>query len=1104
MVIFMDKMKKNTSYKALYCIIFMLCIVMLTPVLVSSADFDNTKNFDKNVGDYGKVTIKDWFGLLKLTDLELKKNTDTCSSDCSADIEIVMYQSGSLVEDIKFVGDEVKSYNISIKQGTKEIDVDDYEQQCSNKLIEGTKNNSMSNDCSLVKTGTHKETVDNYIPYQIGDEVSSGTYQIKLEGSKSSIAITDWQITSQGKLIDDWAIWGSSLQTDLLVYYKFDETGTDTIAVDSMDFVNGTGSNLGTGADWVAGALNNAVNLSRLNEQYFTLNTNDFAFGLQNFTYSFWMKSETASIQFLAGTDNADSGGYVIKFDGSYISIFNSAIGDSEFIASGLSGLTDNAFHHYVLVRDRDGVNSKVYIDNSNKAISYPVAVGNYNLASDTLFGCAGNGATVCLLPSNATYDETGIWNRSLTATEISDLYNGGTPLAFSDPDTVITLNSPVDYLNSSVSMIEHNATAVAGSGRTIANISLISNQSGTFVRTNSTTGLSGTTESYKYNLTYTDGIYDWYYEACDDAGDCYYSTTNRTITVDTTYPKITINLPTSLLGYGYAGKSENLSWSIVETNIDSYWYVYNETNTTLTNGLINSTTFTLGTSPYNITLWVNDSFGNTNSTYRNWTYTLIQTNESYPATIPEGSTGTFYINVTNAQASLTPYLIYDGTSYLGSCSQSSNQYSCSKGLSIPTVSADINKTFYWSFLMADTSIVNSTPHNVTVYNFAVDDCTTNTIKIFNISMKDEANNSAINVSNLEVELDFYSLSNVLIGEFNKQWSAINNVSICVGNLTNANYKVNMVAGFINESYVNEFYYIDQAPLNLSVTPYNLSFMDLLTADSTSFLFNYFDEDGLAVNNPIVHVWRKYIGEGIFREVERSKQNDDGNTIVHLVEEDVIYYFQVSQNNTVIYTSSTYTALCDTSPCTITLEASGGYQDFATDWDLVDDGAYSLTADAIVREVNLTFETATASTFNLTIYKIDSTGEYESIGSDQSTGTSGSLNVNIPVENGNVTFFAVVEKDDVYLQSVWVDMEEEASSYFGTTLAIFLGILIIMCLGLMAISEGSGTIIFVILGMFLTVTLGLIDYRTEVGFGLMIYFVITGGIIVWKLTRRNR
>jgi len=114
--------------------------------------------------------------------------------------------------------------------------------------------------------------------------------------------------------------------------------------------------------------------------------------------------------------------------------------------------------------------------------------------------------------------------------------------------------------------------------------------------------------------------------------------------------------------------------------------------------------------------------------------------------------------------------------------------------------------------------------------------------------------------------------------------------------------------------------------------------MDLLTADSTSFLFNYFDKDGLSVEDSVVHVFRKYIGEGSWREVERGKADINGDTIVHLVEEDVIYYFIISDAGEIVFTSKQYTALCQATPCTIQLEASGTSATFPTDWDLVDGG----------------------------------------------------------------------------------------------------------------------------------------------------------------------
>ncbi len=224
----MKKVEKNTSCKAFSYILLAILILTLTQIsMVSSADFDNLKSFDDKVGDYGEITIYNWNVIgkifdLKLAELELKTNTDTCGSSCSAETEIVMYQRGSLIDDVKFmtlqedeswIKQDIRSYQFYIKTDEKEIDVDDFEYQCKEREVYEPKNDTTyteSYDCENVKVGTHKETEKLWEEYILGTEVDAGTYEIKLEGEKKPSRTVDWQITSQGKLIDEWAVWGSS------------------------------------------------------------------------------------------------------------------------------------------------------------------------------------------------------------------------------------------------------------------------------------------------------------------------------------------------------------------------------------------------------------------------------------------------------------------------------------------------------------------------------------------------------------------------------------------------------------------------------------------------------------------------------------------------------------------------------------------------------------------------------------------------------------------------------------------------------------------------------------------------------------------------------
>ncbi len=203
----------------------------------------------------------------------------------------------------------------------------------------------------------------------------------------------------------------------------------------------------------------------------------------------------------------------------------------------------------------------------------------------------------------------------------------------------------------------------------------------------------------------------------------------------------------------------------------------------------------------------------------------------------------------------------------------------------------------------------------------------------------------------------------------------------------------------------------------------------------------------------------------------------------------------------ILYTSAEYTALCQATPCTIQLEASGTGSVFDDNWDLIDGGAYTLTSSSANRKVNLTYSLDDSGTFNLTIYEYNSDGSYSEINTSSSTGTSGEILMTVPMSAGNVSFFATIEKDDEFINSEWVDFTGNPQDRFGITMALFLSALIILSLGLMAISEGVGTLLWVILGIVVSGALGLITIELSTGVNIVIYLILAGGILLWKLTR---
>lgn len=562
-----------------------------------------------------------------------------------------------------------------------------------------------------------------------------------------------------------------------------------------------------------------------------------------------------------------------------------------------------------------------------------------------------------------------------------------------------------------------------------------------------------------------------------------------------------------------------NSSWNFTasDDHLSTCWYSNDSgvTNNTVTcNSYINTTWTTQGNKTLNYC--ANDTFGfETCATSYIWVYLLSYDQEDTPDPIVEGFDATFNLTVNRTNIPVTTAnLILNNTVYTPTVTAGTNGYFFEVEVTIPDGwgnTTGITQDWLWNYSITGITSGNTSTTNITVYELAMDDCSSYGEVILDLSLKDEESGSVLNGSlggQVEIDLRLTSKDDATFYlDFNETWNNETNPQVCLplNVLNNSQYWIDFTIGFDYTDRVWEFYYLDDGTLNLTkefnpYTDYKIDLMDLLTTDSTSFLFNYFDKDGLAVDDAIVHAYRRYIGSGEFLEVERSKADQNGDTIVHLVEEDVIYYFVITQYGEILFTSSQYTALCQDTPCTIQIEASGDGATFGTDWDLLDNGAYVLSSNADTRQVNLTYSFNTTSTVNLTVYKYENDGSYTAIDTASSTGTTETMLITVPQSAGNVSFFASVIVDDEFINSEWVDFEQKSSDFFGTTLALFLGALLILTLGLMAVTEGVGTIVMVILGVVIASALGLLTTELSTGVNVIVYLVVAGGIILWKLT----
>jgi len=327
-----------------------------------------------------------------------------------------------------------------------------------------------------------------------------------------------------------------------------------------------------------------------------------------------------------------------------------------------------------------------------------------------------------------------------------------------------------------------------------------------------------------------------WACGACDSDGDCGFTVTNRTVYVDTTLPQITVQSPSGTTDYNYIGGNETLNVTFDDNGLDMCWYNYNGTNITIDGcltGTSNSTNFTLESDNTNMTIYSNDSFGNENSTFINWTYTYLENNRTYNTTSYETAGETFSINVEGA-SSVT--LLYNGTSY--TTTKSGNDFT--RTLQMPIGKLGNHKII---FSLDETQSSYTSYQNVLEVMFTL--CNSNyTTKFLNISFKDETNSSALTASIPTSTFNYYLGD----GTVYKTYTYINNTE-------NTNYEfcaspnralyVDELIQYKSSGYPQRIY--DQSAISLSNTITNTILYLLSSIDGIYVTFQVYSGQSAAL-----------------------------------------------------------------------------------------------------------------------------------------------------------------------------------------------------------------------------------------------------------------
>ena len=390
---------------------------------------------------YKPIKVTNAFGFGKtLMRGAITQHDDFCGADCSSTFKIYLAEDSVLIDDVDFY--TIKDDGLRVKQ-----DVRSYQFY----IIKNKK----------------------LIPYELGTQVSKGNYEVQLYAEKKPSRTVDWVIKTQGETLTSWAVWGeNTLTNDLVSYWKLDE------ASGTIDDSGGSNDGTVSGATYSQpGIINTSMGFDGNDKIEF--GTSSSLRPTAEITYSSWFKtSSTGSGKYLINNEHqtGDRGGG-LRIETTNKCGLRMHIGASLKSIIGTTTVTDNTWHHCAATYN--GSTITLYVDGSPEGTPIS-ATGllSYNSVETTL-GKRSEGASPFYFIGDI--DETGIWNRSLTSTEISDIWNVGIGISYPFNNGIVTLNSPADNFTSTTPDITFNCSATITGGATLTNMSLWDNSTGSW-----------------------------------------------------------------------------------------------------------------------------------------------------------------------------------------------------------------------------------------------------------------------------------------------------------------------------------------------------------------------------------------------------------------------------------------------------------------------------------------------------------------------------------------------------------------------------------------------------------------------------------------------
>ena len=196
----------------------------------------------------------------------------------------------------------------------------------------------------------------------------------------------------------------------LLAYYTADNTPNDALGTYNGTLVNG--------ATYGTGIISNGFSFDGVND-YIQLPNGTFN-PSGDFSISMWLAQDVQGNYYLFNVGGFTTNGISIYALTSGIR-FTMADNSTFQVLSNNSALTNGVLAHFVFIKDTNTNTYKIY-KNGTLISNQTITVDQVIIDDSCRIGYGNSGTW----PFNGIIDEVGLWDRALSSTEVTELYNSG------------------------------------------------------------------------------------------------------------------------------------------------------------------------------------------------------------------------------------------------------------------------------------------------------------------------------------------------------------------------------------------------------------------------------------------------------------------------------------------------------------------------------------------------------------------------------------------------------------------------------------------------------------------------------------------------------